>query len=299
MNDTQYANIKKEVEGGKPFGEVIHGFPQKTSKPIIKAVAYGAPIEVIPKEKKERPAKHQVPYFCQKDMLAILGTAESLPAAPFEDKNFEIWGPAVVTTHKECRRVDLLFELHTQGYWKDANVLKRMNATKLPIYMHEKYQEVPLSMRYPIEIITESYRQYHTNSISYILALAYHSFIEMGKPKHVAMFGVHMQAREEYSEQRPCCEYWIGRMEGAGMNVEPSPDGAVLVSMGLYGYENYHPVCWDLRQRIAALHGGVGKADQELKKWTIQKARQEGAIIESEYWLRRFQKGEVSKGDTS
>jgi len=167
-----------------------------------------------------------VPYFCQKDMLAIIGTADpTRQAAPYEDPNFEIWGVAVATTYPDVKRMDLQFEMHTEGYWKrDPNVTKRLAGVKVPLYMHDHYEDIPASIRYPIEIV-QQYRKYFTNSIAYMLALAYHSFIMTEKPKHVAMFGVHMAAGEEYAEQRPCCEYWIGRMEGAGMDVEPSWGG--------------------------------------------------------------------------
>lgn len=235
-----------------------------------------------------------VPYFCKKDLLAIIGTADpTRQAAPYEDKNFEIWGVSVATSYPDVKRLDLQFEMHAEGYWKkDPNVAKRLSETKVPIYMHQVFPEFPTSIRYPIEIV-QQYRKYFTNSIAYMLALAYHSFIMTNNPKHVAMFGVHMSAGEEYGEQRPCCEYWIGRMEGAGMDVEPSSGGALLMAPGLYGYENYNPVCWDYRQRITALQGGVGQSIAEIKKWEIQKAKNEGGIAEDEYWLRKFQRGEL------
>jgi len=279
-----------QVENGKTFAEVVLEKPKEKKIRIVKPGTIGSPI-VMPKPKaKPEP---EIPHLCQKDLLAILGTADTLHAAPFENEDFEIWGVAVVVTYEVCKRWDILFEMHTDGYWKDKNVLARLQATNAPIYMHEKYPEVPTSMRFPIELITKSYRPYHTTSITYMLALAYHSFVTTGKPSHVALFGVHMAAREEYTEQRPCCEYWLGRMEAAGMDVEPSPGGALLVSSGLYGYENYNPICYDFRQRIQGLQLGAQKSEQEQRKWLIQRAKNQGAIQEAEHWLRRFQRGEI------
>jgi hypothetical protein len=235
----------------------------------------------------------QVPYFCQKDLLALIGTAGTMPMAPYQSPDFEIWAVAVCTTYESCKRWDVLFEMHTEGYWKDPHVFARLQKEKVPIYMHKKEKGISTSLRYPIEIITDSYRQYHTTSITYMLALAYHSYITTGKPKHVALFGIHMEAREEYTEQRPCCEYWLGVMEGAGMDVEVSPGGALLVSSGLYGYENYNPICYEYRKRIQGLQAGLQYSEQKRMEAIIQKAKQEGGISEAEHWLRRYQRGEI------
>ena len=178
---------------------------------------------------------------------------------------------------------------------KNKEVLERLKKETVPIYMDKRYKTLPTSMRYPIEIIAERYRKYHTNTISYLLALAYHSFIEMGNPKHVALFGVHMEASEEYTEQRPCCEYWLGVMEGAGMDIEPSPGGALLVSSGLYGYENYNPICYAYRTRIQQLHMGLKYAEEQRMKAIYQKGKQEGGIAEDNYFLRKFQRGELNQ----
>jgi len=234
--------------------------------------------------------RRQMP-MCQKDKLAICGTADTLKAAPFGNKDFEIWAVAQCTTYPVFKRADLLFEMHTEGYWSDPPVLERINASNLPIVMHEQDKRVEQSIRYPIEEISK-YRKYHTTSITYMLAWAYHSFVKTGKPKNVAMFGVHMEAREEYTEQRPCCEYWLGRMEGAGQSVAMN-GGALLVSSGLYGYENYDPIAWKIRQRIAGLQlGQKERARQELAA-QLQKHEQIGAQKEAEYWLRLAQRGEL------
>ena len=180
------------------------------------------------KPQKKKAVVVEVPYLCQKDLLAIVGTADpSRRAVPYEDENFEIWCPSVLTVYEDFKRADLVFEMHTEGYWEHDAVKKRLMKTTQPMYMQEKHEDIPTSMRYPIEVI-KWYRNYHTNSISYMLALAYHSFVTTGKPRHVALFGIVMSCKEEYGEQRPCCEYWLGLLEGAGVDIEVSPDSAIL-----------------------------------------------------------------------
>ena len=235
--------------------------------------------------------KIEPPYLCQKDLLAILGSADpSRRATPYGDENFEIWTMSVLVTYEDFKRADLFFELHTEGYWGREGILERFKKIDKPIYMQEKYPKVKNSMRYPIEIIKQ-YRKYHTNSVSYMLALAYYSFLTTGKPKHVALFGIVMACDEEYGEQRPCCEYWLGRMEGAGIDIEIAPDSAVLASPGLYGYETYNPIVYDIKQRMQGINIGLLQSQKELDKWKEQKARQEGGMAENQYWLNRFTKG--------
>lgn len=249
--------------------------------------------EIVVAKSYEPKDGMNVPRLCEKDLLAVMGTADpSRSMAPFDDENFEIWGCQVCTVYPDVKRLDVLFEMHTENYWKHPEVFPRLQEIKQPMYMQQKVEELPTSMPFPIEVIKQ-YRPYGTSSIAYMLALAYHSYIMTEKPKHVALFGIKMFAEEEYSEQRPCCEYWLGRMEGAGMDVMVAPGSALLASPGLYGYENYNPIAYDIRQRIVGLEMGLNHSKNELNKWTLQVAKNEGGLSENEYWLRKIQKGEI------
>jgi len=253
-------------------------------------------------EFKPKKSKKADTIFCQKDMLAIVGTAETMPMAPFNDPNFEIWAVSVCATYPAFKRADLYFEMHNKSYWGKEEpdgskpIIDRLNNFDGPTYMFDHYKEVPRSVRFPIDVIVDKYRRYHTTSITYMLALAYHSFIETGKPYHVGIYGIHMASREEYTEQRPCCEYWLGRMEGAGMDITMAPGGSVLTSNGLYGYEGYHPAIPKLRDRLNGINAGIQQCEQELDKWTNQKWKQLGAAAEDEYLMRQFQLGNMQGG---
>ena len=250
------------------------------------------------KPKKSKKSDH---IFCQKDKLAIVGTAETMPMTPFYDKDYEIWAVSVCATYPAFKRADLFFELHNKTYWGKAEpdgstpIIDRLNKFDGPTYMFDHYPEIPKSVRFPIDELMQ-YRRYHTTSITYMLAWAYHSYIKTGKPYHVALFGIHMAAREEYTEQRPCCEYWLGKMEGAGIDLTMAPGGSVLASNGLYGYEGYHPAIPKIRDRINGLQAGVQHSNSELERWSIQKAKNEGALNEAEYWMRQFQLGNIASG---
>ena len=82
-------------------------------------------------------------------------------------------------------------------------------------------------------------------------------------------------------------------MESAGMKVTLSPAGSLLAANGMYGYEKYDPACWAIQQRAFLIQGGIKQSNDELQRWTIQKAKNEGALFEAEYWLKKAQRGEL------
>ena len=239
-------------------------------------------------------AQGEADIFCAKDLLAVLGTAPTMMAAPWEDENHEIWGVAQCATFPTFKRADILFELHSrQSYWGDEAVRSRLNTWGGRLVMQDHYEDVPRSEKFPIETIRQ-YRKYHRTSITYMLALAYHSFKQTGKPCHVGLFGVHMEdIAEEYSEQRPCCEYWLGRMEDAGMDIFIA-GGAILAAPFQYGYENDNPLIWQMRQRHDGLLNGVTLRQNEHQAAAYEVHKQIGAVTECEYWLRLAQRGELT-----
>ena len=258
--------------------------------------AVTAKVEAAPVIKRPDEINGEKQIYCEKDLLAILGTAPTLQAAPYDNKDYEIWGVAQCATFPTFKRGDVLFEIHKRAYWGDENVMKRINEWQGRMIMQDHYDEIPNSEKYPINTIL-AYRDYHRTSITYMLALAYHSFKLTGKPAHVGLFGVHMEdIHEEYAEQRPCCEYWLGRMEDAGMDIFIAA-GAILSSPFLYGYEKYSELVWKFRQRFDALSNGYNMKVDEVRQKEGERDMQRGAVQESEFWLRMAQRGEITLGE--
>ena len=232
--------------------------------------------------------------YSTKDKVSILGTASTMPETPWDDQEMEIWALSQCVVLDSFQRADILFELHTADLWKVwTNILPRLNATEGRIIMQQHYDNIPKSEKFPIETIL-SYKRYQRSSISYLLALAYHSFKMTGRPKHVSLYGIHMEDKgEEYGEQRPCCEYWLGRMEDAGQEIYIA-GGSVLSAPFLYGYEEFSTLVVELRQRYDGLANGLKGAEDRVQEAINQKNRQDGAIGENEYWLRKAQRGELN-----
>ena len=236
-------------------------------------------------------------FYAKKDRVCILGTAPTLQDTPWDDENEEIWALSQCVTFPVFKRADMLFELHSEDYWiQDEGITKRLQAWEGITLMHKKFDYIKSSEKYPIKTIL-SYKRYQRSSITYMIALAYHSFKITGKPKHVSLYGVHMEdEKEEYGEQRPCCEYWIGRMEDAGQELFIA-GGAILSAPFLYGYEKYSPMALELSQRYHALLNGKEEREKEMREAQLQANKQLGAAMEAEYWLRKAQRGELQNGE--
>ena len=85
-------------------------------------------------------------------------------------------------------------------------------------------------------------------------------------------------------------------MEAVGIDVVLPEVGVLLKSTngGLYGRENYDPICWDMRQRTYGIQNGVNDQINKLHAAEIQKAKNEGALYECNYWLLKHQRGEYN-----
>lgn len=109
-----------------------------------------------------------------------------------------------------------------------------------PVYMLDAEERYPSSVSYPVlDVIQEAGRDYFTSTVAYMLAMAFALTDEVGE---VALFGIDLVHDTEYGNQRPCAEYWIGRLESAGVRVTLHEDSALCKHVGgRYGYESGDP----------------------------------------------------------
>jgi hypothetical protein len=140
-------------------------------------------------------------------------------------------------------RVDGVFQMHMPEIWRRrTNVNDRNHYDWLqqphpfPIWMQEQYTEVPSSVRYPREAITEKYltglgKEIFTSTPDYAIALA----IYQDRPK-IHLFGIEMGADTEFYRQRPGCYFWAGIAISQGIEIV-LPSKTLLFQDKLYGYE--------------------------------------------------------------
>jgi len=131
-----------------------------------------------------------------------------------------------------------------------------------PIFMQEKFPDVPSSVRFPIEDIQKEFRTpdgkiYFTSSISYIMCF----FYLLGY-KRIEVYGFEMASDTEYAFQRPNASWIAGRLRARGMDVYVPPISNFL-SGQVYAYEDQW-VGWN--QDIEMNRSKVAKEQQLLNE---------------------------------
>ncbi len=172
--------------------------------------------------------------------IALLGSHEaSLKYAPWDDPSWELWGHAASYKFNK-RTCDRYFDLHRRECWTKTNgkgqqYLKWLAYNQSPIYMQERYPDVPASIRYPLERITSEFRPYFTGHAAYMIALALTEGVT-----HIGFFGINYGPDSEYGTQRGSCEYWMGVAEARGVQlVLPKSITLLNEPAELYGYASH------------------------------------------------------------
>ena len=108
-------------------------------------------------------------------------------------------------------------------------------------------------MKYPLDEIIAKYRRYLTSTTAYMMALLLyeHEQYRWWKPwtwkkkvEWVTIAGIEMAIGTEYMLQRSCAEYWLGKLEGAGIEFVQPPTGTSILhgEMGLYAVDYSAPI---------------------------------------------------------
>jgi hypothetical protein len=233
----------------------------------------------------------------KKKKVAIVGFAGTRDQAPYDDPTFEIW--TVNNLYRFVPRQDRIFQIHTKAeIFADGQHRtpedKQMGAehweyltqTDIPVYMQEKFPEIPAAVRYPIEEIIEEFGiprtnetlkdAYFTNSISFMIALAIHEGFE-----EIHVYGVDMAVGGEYTEQRPSCEYYLGIAKGRGIKIYLPPESDLLKAHFMYGWEDEKRSAWDmkLQKTIQMMKANKLNSDQIIRNQQSVSDKYEGAIV--------------------
>lgn len=169
--------------------------------------------------------------------IAICGFAEtSYKLAPWGNPEWEIWG--LNGLHKIITWTDNItrwFQIHPkesvfgEGSGGGADHVKFLQSLKIPVFMTQHYDEIPMSVAYPLKEICEWFsigrererHPYLSNTISEMLALlAYEIVIGGREVDEIGVWGVDMAHSSEYGFQRPSCEFYLGIIEGYRQIIE-------------------------------------------------------------------------------
>ena len=217
--------------------------------------------------------------------VAIVGFAESSRyLAPYDRRDVEIWGcneaykfDFMVNSDGDFR-ADRWFQIHKREDFTRANNPNDPDHYEwlqaehnFPIYMQEKFEDVPSSKKYPLKKYDKLFFEnmltadpetlemrpwldvyehgYFTSTFSYMIAMALAEGFEQ-----IEIWGFHMGTQSEYLYQKGACEFWIGQALGREINVAIAGNSPILKGE-LYGYEFSQIVQLpEIEERLMELH---------------------------------------------
>lgn len=172
--------------------------------------------------------------------VAIVAKAATSALAPWRDETWEIWGMPWV----EMPRASLLFEIHDQACLDaEPNEVYRLSKwlpaalglyADVPVLCHPSRTKLfPKGRDYPFdEVMAACPLPYLENTIAYQLAYALYEHEVLGRTiDEIGLYGVHMMGRGEFVWERPSVTYFIGLLQGRGINVHV-PEGCPLFMSG-------------------------------------------------------------------
>lgn len=226
--------------------------------------------------------------------IALLGSApSSRMEAPFNDPGWEIWSCS--PANMDLPRSDFFFEIHAidttmqESIYKTQHPGQKMSYVDFckqhpAIYMQEKRPEYPGSIEYPKDEMFKKFGPYFwTSSLSYMLALAIDK-----KPEAVGLWGVDMSASEEYSHQRPGCQYFIQEAERAGINIVVPYGSDILFPHPPYGYREASHMWSKMNTRWKELAGKRAALASQMARLQTEIATYDGAMEDVQYVCNTF-----------
>lgn len=246
-----------------------------------------------------------------KKKLCILGMAPSWREAPFDKlEEYEIWALndmwRLFEKEMPKARADRWFEIHDLSTPSKSEPKHRefLRQLRIPVYTYKHYPDIPFSVAFPFDGITETLREmgylgshYFTNQVTWMLAYALMmgDFAEVtvnGAPRRVyvpayeeiSVYGVDMAAASEYGHQRPSVEWIIGLMEGLGCKFFIPPTSDLFKATQLYAKEsNNRNRVWiktqigELKKKQAVFAQQEVLLEQQILQAKLAQAQAQGA----------------------
>ena len=192
--------------------------------------------------------------------ITIVGKANGWEDAPHEGI---VWG---IHSHCLLRPFTMVWDMHQidgeelVGREDQKAITVYVNENKVPYMTLKRHDNIPTSIAFPID---EMPLKYAESSIAYMIWYAYHVGAD-----EIELFGVNMNAFDEYHQQLKSAEYWIGYVRGKGVKVTMNEPTAICKGQqGLYGYDYMN-----LSQPTGSIYKGKANTREDWEK--IDRERQ-------------------------
>lgn len=228
--------------------------------------------------------------------VAILGFGETVKDCPWQDPSWDLVGMNGFWRAAEPdygikvpeERFSLWLDMHSVEYTKaygqaagfgDAQHEWLKKPHPFPILMLADHPEYPSVRAFPVDEVVQSLgRDYFTSTVAYALTFA----LMQPDVAEVGLWGIDLVHNTEYSEQRPCAEYWIGRAEAMGIKVTIHDASALLKQRARYGYEVENPLAVEMRAYLAVQEQSIPRAiekhQSEMERLKCQMHTDDGAL---------------------
>ena len=268
-------------------------------------------------------------------VLRIVGFAPDTLHEAFVDvdKNVEIWAINNLfdnqTVRENIGRVTRWFNIHSRqvtgeisgGTAEGRRQIEYLNTLNIPVYVQELWGDIKNEVLFPAEEIIAYFKgivdkAYFSSTVSWLLAFAiYEAYQECGgdwskfKWSRIEVYGVNMGMgwrkgiENEYSVQRPSCEWILGiihglQMAGAKTELYIPQKSTLLNYYNNYGYETAEEHAFvthalERRRFITAQieefenrkRGIVSSFNAQMSQLEAQINVMKGSLTESDYLL--------------
>lgn len=203
---------------------------------------------------------------------------------------FEIHHRDLLTTQRESAGIP-----HTYGHMYFA-WMRDFVAAGGHLVLKDELEEVPGAVAFDREAAAELCQGvlYFTNSVSYMIAWAM-----MQGATDIGYWGIDMmhadnQENQEYSYQRPSCEWWMGLAHGPGSGITMHlPDESDMLKTA-YQYGDREESVWRnrLRNRYRMLLGQLKQEEQQATQLVAKSAYKKGQVSMLDWMLKSHLPGE-------
>jgi len=104
---------------------------------------------------------------------------------------------------------------------------------RFPIYMQQRWADIPSSVPFPFDEIVNTYGNYFCSTPAYILAWGV-----LNGFKRIEIYGTDMSAGTEYLFQRANMHFWIGYFKGMGIDIFIPAVSKLMTGYADYGYDD-------------------------------------------------------------
>ena len=196
--------------------------------------------------------------------IAILGTGEGWNLLPVNSDHTIYALNDFLYVERFQIQPDLLFIMDVldekpqivTGIQNLGDVISRINALKIPLVGPYQYEEIPLSMAFPItECVKRFGMAYFNNTIAYMIAYAL-----IKGAKQIDVFGVNQSSGSEYFYEKAGVEYWLGVANGLGVKLTLYGSKSELLTNKprfggglLYGYNMTFPQVLNMETKFGTM----------------------------------------------